>query len=205
MSSTSNLVEIFESGDSFEIYRDRVLARAELVSEMLAESIARLAETDLDLSAFRALPCQVRVLVLSEDWCGDCTDNLPILDRIARDTGKLNVRIASRDAHLDVMDEYLKYGKFRAIPLVLFLDGAGAVGGHFIERPESLTALRSKRRAEIHEKHPEFGGPDGYATLSPELRQALSDDLIAMVAGVRPLAVSEAVREFGEQATLASA
>ena len=196
---------MFASGERFEVYRERVLALGELVSEMLAESIAKLAETDLDLSAFRALPNPVRVLVLSEDWCGDCTDNLPILDRIARETGKLDVRIVSRDANLDIIDQHLKYGKFRAIPLALFLTANGDAGGRFIERPESVTETRAKLRAEIYTQHPEFGGPDGYATLSEDRRQELSDLLMAMRADVRPFAVSEAVREFGEQARLASA
>jgi len=35
------------------------------------------------------------VLILSEDWCGDCTDNLPIVDRIAREIEQLRRRLVS--------------------------------------------------------------------------------------------------------------
>jgi thioredoxin-like negative regulator of GroEL len=140
----------------------------------------------------------VRVLVLSEDWCGDCTDNLPIINRIAEESGKLDVRIVSRDAHPEIMDGYLKYGRFRAIPLMLFLSADGQVIGHFTERPESVTELRARKKQEIYEQHPEFGAPEAYATLPEETRAALSDALLAMRDETRPFAIGEVVRELGE-------
>src|SRR5947209_14204325 len=101
---SSDYVNLFDGGDTFRVYHDRTLAGGGLVSEMLRDSVADIATAPLDLTVFEALPEPVRVLVLSEDWCGDCTDNRPILDRIGRDTGKLELRIVSRDAHLDIMD-----------------------------------------------------------------------------------------------------
>ncbi len=188
--------ELFASGDTYTQYRERILGEEGMVRDMLIASEAFLADENLDLSAFETLQNPVRVLVLSEDWCGDCTDNLPILDRIARDTGKIDLRIVSRDANLEIADAFLKYGKFRSIPLVLFLDEAGEVTGHFIERPESVTTLRAEKRAEIYAEHPEFGKPESYAALEPELRAELGDALMAMRQETRAFAIAEVVREL---------
>ena len=140
----------------------------------------------------------MRVLILSEDWCGDCTDNLPVVNRIAEESGKLEVRILPRDAHLDLMDQYLKYGQFRAIPLILFLNKAGHVIGDLKERPENVTELRARKRQELYAKRPDFGEPGAYATLSEEKRAELQEALFAMRDETRSFAIQEVVRELRE-------
>jgi hypothetical protein len=189
--------DVFAGGEPYSAYRERIMAAGGIMKDLLTASELILAEQELDLAPFAALPKPLRVLVLSEDWCGDCTDNLPILDRLARESGKLDVRIVPRDAHLEIMDAHLKYGKFRAIPLILFLDDAGEVLGQLIERPERVTELRARRKAEIYEQHPEFGAPEAYATLDEETRAKLSDALMAMRDETRPFAIAEVVRELG--------
>ncbi|HKD77728.1 MAG TPA: thioredoxin family protein, partial [Ktedonobacterales bacterium] len=67
-----------------------------------------------DLTVFRNLPKSLDVLVLAEDWCGDVIDNLPILGYIARESGKLNLRVFLRDQNLDIMDQFLNKGEFRS-------------------------------------------------------------------------------------------
>jgi glutaredoxin len=157
-----------------------------------------LAKEQLDLSPFTRLREPLRVLVLSEDWCGDCTDNVPILDRIAQETGKLDVRILQRDEHLDVADQFLKDGKFRSVPTVIFLDEQMTPIGTFIERPEAVTSLRAERRADVFREHPEFGSPDAPASELPdETRAALSTALAESRASTRPFAIQEVVRELG--------
>ncbi len=197
--------EVFEQGESYSQYRERILAEEGTMRDLLIASEAKLAQTEIDISPFLRLSRQYRVLVLSEDWCGDCTDNLPILNRIAAETGKIDVRIASRDANEAIADAFLKYGRFRSIPLVLFLNEDGTVAGHFIERPERVTELRAARRAEIYEQHPEFGAPEAYATLEPELRAALGELLMEIREDVRPFAIAEVVRELGAIAEQADA
>lgn len=196
---------VFENGDPYPVVRDRILKDGGIMEEMLRASEAGLAETTIDVTPFRQLGEPVRVLILSEDWCGDCTDNLPIVDRIARESGKLDARIVSRDANLEIADAHLKYGKFRSVPLMLFLDQEGNVLGTFIERPESVTELRAQKRREIYERHPEFGTPETAATLPEATRAALSAALTEMRAATRPFAIQEVVRELGAIATAIAA
>ena len=121
-----------------------------------------------DLAAFRALPRPLNVLVLAEDWCGDVIDNLPVLARIAEESGKLNLRIFLRDQNLDLMDQYLKDGQFRSIPVFAFFDEQMNPLGHFIERPQSVTERRAAQRAQVSAQHPEFGSPETPITQVPE-------------------------------------
>lgn len=121
-----------------------------------------------DLATFQALPTSLYVLVLAEDWCGDVIDNLPILGRLAAESGKLNVRVFLRDQNLDIMDQYLKEGQFRSIPVFVFFDESFNEIGRFIERPASVTERRTKQRQEVHTQHPEFGSPDTPISQLPE-------------------------------------
>ena len=121
-----------------------------------------------DLAPFGALPRPLNVLVLAEDWCGDVIDNLPILGKIAAETGKLNVRIFLRDANLDLMDQYLNKGEFRSIPVFAFFDEQFQEIGRFIERPDSVTERRAAQRRAVYAAHPEFGSPETPISQVPE-------------------------------------
>ena len=121
-----------------------------------------------DLEAFRRLAQPLNVLVLAEDWCGDVIDNLPILGRLAADTGKLNVRVFLRDEHPDLMDQFLNKGQFRSIPVFAFFDDGFHEIGHFIERPDSVTERRAEARRELFAQHPDFGSPDTPIAQLPE-------------------------------------
>jgi hypothetical protein len=46
-------------------------------------------------------------LVLTETWCGDAAPVLPIMDAFASHTDLLDLRIALRDEHQDLMDLFL--------------------------------------------------------------------------------------------------
>lgn len=121
-----------------------------------------------DLQAFKDLPQPLNVLVLAEDWCTDVIDNLPILGRIAEESGKLNVRVFPRDANPDLMDQFLNQGEFRSIPVFAFFDDNFREIGRFIERPPSVTERRRQTRATLFAQHPEWGSPETPITQMPE-------------------------------------
>src|SRR4051812_6098831 len=86
-----------------------------------------------DLAVFKSLPETFNVLAIGEDWCTDVIDNLPIVARIAAESGKLNLRVFLRDQNLDLMDQFLKEGKHRSIPSIVFFDDQFNEIGRFIE------------------------------------------------------------------------
>jgi hypothetical protein len=63
----------------------------------------------------------LKVIVLTEDWCGDAMVNLPILLKMA-EAANMDVRTLNRDENLELMDQYLTNGTSRAIPIFIFLD-----------------------------------------------------------------------------------
>ncbi|WP_010094981.1 thioredoxin family protein [Ornithinibacillus scapharcae] len=67
---------------------------------------------------------KLRVIVITEDWCGDAMLNTPILLHLAEKTN-MEVRMLLRDQNLELMDQYLTNGKSRSIPIFIFIDDAG--------------------------------------------------------------------------------
>ncbi|MGK0577303.1 thioredoxin family protein [Macrococcus capreoli] len=65
----------------------------------------------------------LKVIVITEDWCGDAMMNLPVLMKIA-EAIDMPIRIALRDSTPDLMDQYLTNGA-RSIPIFIFLNAAG--------------------------------------------------------------------------------
>ena len=60
-------------------------------------------------------------LVLTESWCGDSAQNLPIIAKAASLNTKINLRIVPRDENLELMDKYLTNGS-RSIPKLIVFD-----------------------------------------------------------------------------------
>jgi hypothetical protein len=152
-----------------------------------------------DVAAFKRLPKPVNVLVIGEDWCGDVIANVPLVGRIAQETGKLNVRVFLRDQNEGLMDQFLKDGKYKSIPVVAFFDDDFNELGRWIERPNSVTELREKKRRELYQQNPEFGSPsDPVDKLPEDARIRLTQAIGRMREETKPFADSEVVRELRE-------
>lgn len=60
-------------------------------------------------------------LVITEGWCGDAAQNIPVIEKIAAENEAIETRYILRDENLELMDEYLTDGA-RAIPKLVCLD-----------------------------------------------------------------------------------
>jgi hypothetical protein len=146
--------ERFEQGMSYEAYKAQMTRN----QERLEENERTLSLAAEDVAFFRELPQTLHVLVLAEDWCGDVINNLPVLGRLAAESGKLNVRVFLRDQNLDIMDQYLKDGQHRSIPVFVFFDEEFRQLGVFIERPEAISAKQGAALGELFASAPELQG-----------------------------------------------
>lgn len=82
-------------------------------------------------AAINTLKQPLHLLALTEGWCGDAAQNLPVfrvMEQLAPD--KIKLEVVLRDENLDIMDQYLTNGG-RAIPKVI---------GRFLNTPEVLFA-----------------------------------------------------------------
>lgn len=59
-------------------------------------------------------------LVLTESWCGDAAQIVPVLHRIAEESPTITLRLLLRDQHPDLMSAYLTNGG-RSIPKLVCL------------------------------------------------------------------------------------
>lgn len=62
-------------------------------------------------------------LVLTEGWCGDAAQSLPIINKMAEFSDKIELVVLLRDENLDIMDLYLTNGG-RSIPKLVMFDQA---------------------------------------------------------------------------------
>lgn len=61
-------------------------------------------------------------VVITEAWCGDSAQNLPVIAELAKlNPEKIKLHIVLRDQHLQLMDQYLTNGA-RAIPKLIAVD-----------------------------------------------------------------------------------
>jgi Thioredoxin len=192
----------FDQGLTYAAYKDQMTRNR----ERLEDNEGRVEIRPDDLAAFRNLPRPLHVLVLAEDWCGDVIANLPVLAQLAERSGKLDVRILLRDQNDDVMQHYLNQGKYKSIPVFVFLDEAFREIGHWIERPASVTDLRARKRREIYASDPAFGSPDAPVDQLPDdVRARLQEKLAKMREETTAFANSEVVRELRELVTRVAA
>ena len=89
-----------------------------------------------------------RLLVISEDWCGDASNTVPVIARLAEALPNLEMRVVKRDEHMELMDRHLT-GTSRSIPLAVMLRPDFTVAGEWGPRPGELQqfVLREKRAA----------------------------------------------------------
>lgn len=128
--------ERFKEGLSFEEYLSRCSMNVPTMRQNFEETMPGPESHDF----FRRLcqkmsPGSVRVLVLSEDWCGDCVENVPVVAKLASLYPVFDLRIFPRDENPDIMKRYLTEGK-SIIPTVVFFDERGEEIGRFVERPQ---------------------------------------------------------------------
>ncbi|CDQ39232.1 MULTISPECIES: thioredoxin family protein [Virgibacillus] len=94
---------------------------------------------------------KLRIIILTEDWCGDAMLNIPILLRIA-DTTDMEVRMLLRDNNLELMDNYLTNGKSRSIPIFIFIDEQGEEIAKWGPRSSTLQSFVDQSQAKLPPK-----------------------------------------------------
>ncbi len=92
----------------------------------------------IEISArVEALGGHWHLLVLSEDWCGDSVNIVPIVAKLAESVSNMDMRILARDENLDIMDSHLT-GTSRSIPIVILLNQKFQECGWWGPRPREL-------------------------------------------------------------------
>ena len=93
-----------------------------------------------------------KMMIIGEDWCPDVYRGMPMMARIA-EAADMEVRIFPRDSHMDIMNEFLKEGKWASIPTAVFYNRDHQYICHWIERPElaerEMTEIAAQLQSEL--------------------------------------------------------
>ncbi len=77
-------------------------------------------------------------LVITEAWCGDAAQILPVVEKMGAANALITVRYVFRDEHPALMDLFLTNGS-RSIPIIVVLDAeTQKVLGHWGPRPTKM-------------------------------------------------------------------
>ncbi len=164
--------ERFNQGMTYQQYVEQMTQNKERFLENYEKAVI----APEDAAHFAGLSEPINMLVIAEDWCGDVIAGLPVLGKILDHSGNnLNVRVFLRDQNEDIMNLYLKEGKYKSIPVFVAYDQHMNELGHFIERPSVQTDESTAFRSEFFSSHPELNTAPGteFSDLTPDARQAV--------------------------------
>jgi len=95
------------------------------IAQLNQKRMDRLDKKNRLVPEFQSLVAGVKrkyhLLVLSEGWCGDAAQSLPVINWIAESSPNIELSVVLRDEHIELIDQYLTNGG-RSIPKVLFIE-----------------------------------------------------------------------------------
>jgi len=164
-----NYSEIFnEQGMDYQTYRalvDQLLLEGKSTSEasydlhytkMNVQRMNRVDKTvsltDDLISTINQLKDNYKFLVITEGWCGDAAQIIPVFNKIATvSLGRIDLKFVLRDKNLPLIDAHLTNGG-RAIPVLIVLnESADQVLATWAPRPQVLQDLLKEWKKETTE------------------------------------------------------
>ena len=101
--------------------------------ERLARALEAVTIRPEDAQVLERLGRIARVLVITEDWCGTSLAYVPFVAKLVEGRPDIELRVFLRDENPDLMDQFLKNGVYRAIPVFAFFDDKMNELARFIE------------------------------------------------------------------------
>lgn len=93
--------------------------------------------------------------VLTEAWCGDAAQNLPVIAKVAQLNPHITLTLLLRDEHPEIMDVYLTHGG-KSIPKLIAVAENGTELFTWGPRPEALQELVEAYKANPDRPYAEF-------------------------------------------------
>lgn len=97
----------------------------------------------------------VHWIVITEGWCGDAAQNLPIINKLAELNDNISLRIVLRDEHPELMEKFLTNGS-KSIPKLIHTEDNHEIIEHWGPRPSQAAKMVEDFKAEHGKLTPEF-------------------------------------------------
>ncbi len=159
-----------ESLFNYSVLNDRRMKRLDktiTLSEELERTVAK-------------IHTPVTWVVLSEGWCGDAAQVLPIIHKIAATNPKITLRIVLRDENEALMDQLLTNGS-RSIPKLVGFNANFDVLYNWGPRPAEATQLAEAYKKDHGALDAEFK-KDLQLWYTKNKGKAVQDDFITLIA-----------------------
>lgn len=106
-------------------------------------------------TAFESARNKQKWIVITEGWCGDAAQNLPVINKLAELNKNIDLKLVLRDENSNLMDLFLTNGG-RAIPKLIVLNEEDEVISTWGPRPTTATKMVSDYKEKNGKLTPEF-------------------------------------------------
>ena len=131
---------------NYTMLNQRRLKRLDKTTKLSPEDIFKIQEFTGD----------VTWLVITESWCGDAAQTMPVMQKIAQLSKGITLKVVWRDENLELIDAFL-YNGGRSIPKLIAVDNAtGAILGDWGPRPSIATKMVNDYKEAHGKLTPEF-------------------------------------------------
>ena len=135
-----------EALSNFTMLNDKRMKRLDKTTKLTDEAVAEITSYNGD----------VTWLVLTESWCGDAAQTMPVINKVAQLNDNITLKVILRDENEALMNEFLTNGG-KSIPKLIAIDNtSGNVIGDWGPRPTKATQLVNEYKAAHGKLTPEF-------------------------------------------------
>lgn len=135
-----------EALSNYSMLNDKRMKRLDKTTKLTEEAVAEIKSYNGD----------VTWLVLTESWCGDAAQTMPVINKVAALNDNITMKVVLRDENEALMNEFLTNGG-KSIPKLIAIDNAsGNVIGDWGPRPTKATQLVNDYKAAHGKLTPEF-------------------------------------------------
>lgn len=135
-----------EALSKYSLLNDKRMQRLDKTTKLPEEAIAEI----------KAYNGNVTWLVLTESWCGDAAQTMPMIHKMAQLNENITLKVVLRDENEALMNEFLTNGG-KSIPKLIAIDNTSKnVIGDWGPRPSKATKMVNDFKAEHGTLSPEF-------------------------------------------------
>ena len=146
--------ERYRRGFGYEAYLGQIKVNKNWFQQLYDNFDLEPQDAEFFRKAAQHLQGAAKMMVIGEDWCPDVYRGMPVMAKIAKAVG-MEMRVFPRDSNMDIMNEFLKEGKWASIPTAVFYTRDHEYICHWIERPALADTEMAEIDAEVRREQPD--------------------------------------------------
>ena len=175
----------FGSGFTYQEYLAQIKVNKQWFEQLYENFLLKPEDAEFFRKAMQHPQGPAKMMVIGEDWCPDVYRGMPVMAKIAEAAG-MEMRTFPRDSNMDIMNEFLKEGKWASIPTVVFYTRDHQYICHWIERPALADREMDEIESQVRQEQPDASDPQVRAAARPRNQERY------------PVWLQESVREIRE-------